>query len=92
MGAGRGMVVAINRESLPDYDPTVMEAFAEGRQADDIWVIPCSMCNWWSYYNEGSHATCRNCGIDLTRHIDEDAVTMADYWNDASYPCDMETI
>jgi hypothetical protein len=63
-----------------DEDPPVMEAFAEGRKADDIWVLDCPACGWWSYWNEGSHADCRNCGRDLTRLTDE-AITMADYWS-----------
>lgn len=72
-----------------DEDPTVIEAFAEGRAADDIWVIDCPECGWWSYYNEGSHATCRNCGRDLMPQVEAgDAIRMEDYWCEAPYPCD----
>jgi hypothetical protein len=68
-----------------DYDPTVMAAFAEGRQADDIYVVYCSDCKAWSYWNQGSHCNCRFCQANLD---DEDAITMAYYWADAEYPSD----
>lgn len=69
-----------------DYDPTVMAAFQEGRMADDIWVAYCSDCKAWSYWNEGSHCNCRFCHADLDS---DEAITMADYWVDSEYPCDM---
>lgn len=69
----------------PDYDETVMAAFSEGRQADDIWVVYCSNCKAWSYWNQGSHCNCRFCLADLN---DEEAITMADYWSDSEYPSD----
>jgi len=71
----------------PDTDPTVIEAFREGRHANDIYIVYCPWCNWWSYYNQGSHASCRNCERDLTPQI-ADTITVADYWDDAPYPCD----
>lgn len=73
----------------PEEDEMVVEALKEGRHADDIWLVNCSHCGWVSYYNEGSHASCRNneCGRDLTSQIEE-AITLADYWTSAAYPCD----
>ena len=68
-----------------DYDPTVMAAFREGRAADDIYVVYCSDCKAWSYWNQGSHCNCRFCLADLP---DEEAITMADYWAEGTYPCD----
>jgi hypothetical protein len=68
-----------------DYDENVMAAFREGRQADDIYVVYCSACFAWSYWNQGSHCNCRFCLADLD---DDEAITMADYWDDAIYPCD----
>lgn len=81
----------ITNPKRADEDPMVMAAFAEGRAADDIWVVCCGRCEWWSYYNEGSHATCRNlnCGIDLMDQVEAgEALTMADYWTGTPYPCD----
>jgi len=72
-------------EHRADYDPAVMEAFKEGREADDIWVVYCSDCKAWSYWNQGSHCNCRFCLNDLD---DDEAITMADYWTDSVYPCD----
>lgn len=69
-----------------DYDPSVMEAFREGRAAHDIYVVYCSACKAWSYWNQGSHRNCRFCLADLD---DEEAITMADYWEQATYPCDV---
>jgi hypothetical protein len=68
-----------------DYDPTVMAAFQEGRQADDIYVVYCSDCKARSYWNQGSHCNCRFCIANLN---DEEAITMTDYWADSDYPCD----
>ena len=72
-----------------DEDPMVIACFQEHRSADDIYVVDCPRCGWFSYYNEGSHATCRNCGKDLMPEVEAgNAITMADYWSDAVYPCD----
>ena len=84
LGAGsESMSNAEPMKHRADYDPTVMEAFREGRHADDIYVVYCSDCKAWSYWNQGSHCNCRFCLADLD---DEDAITMADYWDDAPYP------
>lgn len=42
-------------------DPMVQEALKDGRSADDIQVIACPKCGEWSYWNEGSHFSCRFC-------------------------------
>ena len=56
-------------------DPMVAEAFEDGRRADDIQVVACPVCGWHTYYNEGSHWSCRNpaCGqtADCDALIDE---------------------
>lgn len=74
--------------SRPDEDDVnVLAALREGRHADDIALVECGDCGVYSYYNEGSHATCRRCGrvlIDAT----DDAITLADYWDSAKYPVD----
>lgn len=71
----------------PDEDPTVIEAISEGRHADDIYIIACPFCGCYSYWNQGSHADCRNCGANLYELTDE-AITLEDYWTEAPYPCD----
>lgn len=38
----------------------VQEALKE-RSADDIFVMACPDCGKWSYYNQGSHFSCRFC-------------------------------
>ena len=68
-------------------DPNVIAALKEGRHAEDIWLIECESCGWVSYWNEGSHASCRNCGANLMAITDE-AYTLADYWAYELYPCD----
>jgi hypothetical protein len=73
----------------PEEDPMVVAAIQEQRAADDILVVACPHCGWWSYYNEGSHANCRNCSRDLMPLVEEgEAITLADYWTGAAYPCD----
>lgn len=77
----------------PEEDEMVIEALKEGRQAEDILLLDCPMCGWTSYWNEGSHATCRNCGCDLIALVDAGEVfTLADYWTTAPYPCDEPAI
>jgi len=67
----------------------VIEAISDGREASDIYLVTCPWCGWISYYNQGSHASCRNpeCQRDLTAQI-ADCFTLADYWDQAPYPCD----
>ena len=74
-------------DQRPESDPMVIAALSELRAAEDIWLVDCPGCGWVSYWNEGSHASCRNCGKDLSDHTDE-AHTLADYWLGATYPCD----
>ena len=70
----------------PDADPMVQEAIADAhRPSSDIWLVDCPWCGWISYWNEGSHATCRNCERDITSACAE-AYTLADYWDYAPYP------
>ena len=68
-------------------DGTVIAALTEGRHADDIWLIDCPDCGVPSYWNQGSHCTCRECGRSISAYSD-DAYTLADYWETANYPCD----
>lgn len=39
---------------------SVVEAL-KTRPADDIWVMDCPRCGVTSYYNQGSHFSCRGC-------------------------------
>ena len=53
-------------------DPNVVDAFKSGRSADDICVLPCPTCGQFSYYNQGSHFTCRHCDVCFyAAHPDE---------------------
>lgn len=70
-----------------EHDPTVMAAIREGRHAEDIWLVECPECGVPSYWNQGSHANCRICERDLSGFTD-DAFTLNDYWDRATYPCD----
>lgn len=87
--------VGPNRDFCPDHqqakrieeDETVMAAIAEGRHADDIYLIDCPYCGIPSYWNQGSHCTCRKCGREIA-HQSDDAYTLQDYWETAVYPCD----
>lgn len=75
----------------PDQDPMVIDAIAEAhRDSSDIWLVDCPWCGFVSYWNEGSHATCRNCNRDITAQTAE-AYTLADYWNYAPYPGESES-
>lgn len=76
-------------EKRPDNDPMVIAAIEEGRHADDIFLVECPWCGCHSYWNEGSHADCRNCKRDLTAQT-VDAQRLEDYWDTAEYPCDEE--
>lgn len=40
---------------------SVVEAL-KTRDASDIWVMDCPKCGVTSYYNQGSHFSCRSCG------------------------------
>jgi hypothetical protein len=66
----------------------IIEALAE-RHADDIWLVDCPDCGVPSYWNQGSHATCRKCDADLS-DLTDDAYTLADYWEWSPYPCDAQ--
>ena len=72
----------------PESDPMVIEAIEGGRHANDIYLVCCPWCGTYSYYNEGSHADCRNCNRDLRAQI-ADMISLEDYWDDAPYPCDL---
>lgn len=39
----------------------VVEAL-KTRASDDIWILECPYCHVDSYYNQGSHFSCRSCG------------------------------
>lgn len=44
-------------------DPNVKAALKDGRPADDIALLVCPRCNSLGYYNQGSHFSCRHCGV-----------------------------
>jgi hypothetical protein len=85
--------------SIPriEDDETIREALKE-RHADDVYLLDCPYCGVPSYYNQGSHFTCRLC--DRTMYVSsddeeprkaplaEDAYSLADYWETAPYPFD----
>lgn len=70
-----------------DEDETVVAALREGRHADDIYLMDCPYCGEVSYWNQGSHFTCRACGSHKGTNTEE-TYTLADYWETATYPCD----
>jgi hypothetical protein len=73
-----------------DDDETVVEAIREGRHADDIYLLDCRYCGVASYYNQGSHFTCRVCHrtVDVNDEWSQEAITLAEYWETAPYPPD----
>ena len=81
-----------------DEDETVVAAIREGRHANDIWLLDCPYCGVPSYYNQGSHFTCRVCDRTIGVADDDsltnnqisadDAYTLADYWEFEPYPPD----
>lgn len=72
--------------SRPDEnDENVALALAEGRAAEDIFLINCPYCGIASYYNEGSHCQCRECGREIVDQADE-MFSLADYWSWSPYP------
>lgn len=87
-------------QKIPRIEDTevIVAAIREGRHADDIQLFDCPYCGVPSYYNEGSHFSCRVCertfGViddDSGRNNDinlDDVYTLADYWETAPYPCD----
>jgi hypothetical protein len=81
------MPVDISARSEPWRDPRVIAALESARAADEIWVLQCPHCGWWSYYDEEADASrCRHCCCDLMPLAWEgDAITLADYWTDP-YP------
>jgi hypothetical protein len=90
----------MSEQKIPriEDDKTIIAAIREGRHADDIYLLDCPWCGVPSYYNQGSHFTCRVC--DRTVHVSDDdsgsatsvdadeMYTLADYWETAPYPCD----
>lgn len=81
-------------------NPDVKAALKEGRFADDIWILECSKCNEWMYYNQGSHFYCRKCkrGYDVLSEDEEapshgwwirasEAITLADTVTCQDEPC-----
>lgn len=74
--------------SRPDEeDVNVMAAISEGRHADDIMLFDCPFCGAVSYYNEGSHATCREC--ERAADVDSEyfnCYSLAEYWEYRPYP------
>ena len=79
-------------------DETIIAAILEGRHADDIYLLDCPWCRVPSYYNQGSHFTCRICERTVqvvdddsgsaTSVSADDMYSLADFWETAPYPCD----
>jgi hypothetical protein len=63
------------RESHHSNDVSVNDAFRDGRGPDEIMIVDCPRCGWQTYYNEGSHWTCRNpqcnCAMDGDQAVEE---------------------
>ena len=57
-------------ESNWRHDPAVKEALKE-RRPEKVSIVHCG-CGWTSYYNEGSHFTCRNPACRWTWHADNE--------------------
>jgi len=55
---------AADAESISPWDdPLVKSALKAGRDPSDIWLLDCPECDRASYYNQGSHFTCRFCDL-----------------------------
>jgi len=80
----------------PWDDPRVKARLKEGKSAYEIVLLMCSVCGEVSYYNQGSHFTCGNCGkyfvaLAEGEHAEpgalcvwvDDSFTLADYGVDA---------
>jgi lipopolysaccharide biosynthesis regulator YciM len=40
----------------------IIKQVLETRPIHDVLVVMCDNCNWETYWNQGSHWCCRNCG------------------------------
>ena len=73
--------------SRPDTDdPNVARELKDGRLASDIMLIGCPYCGDFTYYNQGTHASCSYCGNEIEDL--EDAITLEEFWDFEPYPCD----
>jgi hypothetical protein len=70
-----------------EQDEMIIAALSEGRHSYEIWLIDCPYCGIPSYWNQGSHCTCRKCGSEIAAYSD-DAYTLLDYRETAPYPID----
>lgn len=52
-------------------DPNIQAALKE-RQPEDIMVLDCPACCATSYYGQGSHFTCRECGASYAALVEEE--------------------
>src|SRR5690348_1270350 len=74
-------------ERSPNDDPMVEAALKGGREPSEISLIRCSACGVYTYYNEGSHWTCRECGVLIDNDLLDDVIgageviTLQDYYN-----------
>jgi len=92
------MGVMVKKYPRIEDDATIIAAIREGRHADDIYLLNCPWCGVPSYYNQGSHFTCRICDRNVIVTDDDsgsntsvsscEAYTLAEYWEEAPYPCD----
>lgn len=59
----RGPTYEPPEEGVPSIweDENVKQALANGRGPGDISLLSCPDCGVLSYYNQGSHFTCRAC-------------------------------
>ncbi len=79
-----------SKPAASDYvwdDPMVVECCKEGRKPSDIRLMVCPACNKVSYWNEGSHFTCRFCHqiFNVSEEMASVSVSLAD-WGDDAYP------
>lgn len=51
-------------------DDMVASAMKE-RDCNDIQIVDCPACQWHTYYNEGSHWSCRNPKCPIVMNGDE---------------------
>jgi hypothetical protein len=68
----------------PHSDPNVQEAL-KGRTPEEVSLICCRKCEYYSYYNDGPHFTCHWCGWSASGGLLDDmietgeVISLADY-------------
>jgi hypothetical protein len=85
--SGRDGEKVSDPKQTPFDDPNVKEALRDGRDSSDIHLIGCYVCGEYSYYNDGSHFTCRFCdwtlrGRKLDAVIEDGGAISLDGWSE----------